>query len=207
MDKSTYRGENKMIHGVKNWNKPIRYSQNNNAIERILKLRFLEKTGSSIGYLESCSASSFCTILEGIGAISPEELPTYNGLAIQPEDFFMCLVNDPNNDDLFNQSNILHNRDLHTWERVAKQLKLSTEYLRLPSFSQLCDHILSGHGCILQMPGHYVAAIAYDDTKIEILYHDPWDGNPLNKNKGNKERLSNKAFGTIGVARALAIWR
>jgi hypothetical protein len=45
-------------------------------------------------------------------------------------------------------------------------------------------------------PGHYIAAVAYDDEKQEIIYNDPWpgrfeDGNGFNRRMGKAECKAN----------------
>ena len=59
-------------------------------------------------------------------------------------------------------------------------------------------------GCAVQLclvnPGHYIAAVAYDTDRQEIIYNDPWpgrfaDGNGFNRRMGEAEaRINLKNF-------------
>jgi hypothetical protein len=49
--------------------------------------------------------------------------------------------------------------------------------------------------CLVK-PGHYIAAVAYDDEAQEIIYNDPWpgrfsDGNGFNRRMGRAEYKAN----------------
>ena len=89
-----------MIKGVKNWkDRSIRYSQNTNATEAIIK-RVLKENDlpATWQHLEFCGPSAFCTILEGLGLITADDYPEVNGVRIQLDDFIGIHLNDPKYD-------------------------------------------------------------------------------------------------------------
>ena len=210
-----------MIYGVKYWNKTgLRYTQNNDSVEAIIKKIVAEKLNKLksklpvvyhkmidelMGYLESCSSNSFCIILEGIGVIV-KELREF-GLKVQWSDFFTNHANDPEYDSEYNNGLTMDNRDLHTWEKIAKKMGLETRYIREPQFTDIATELMFGHGVMINFPGHYCAAIAYDGDTKEIIYMNPWNGDPRNKNGGTNERINAAEWKEAEIRRALSIWR
>lgn len=188
-----------MKYGTKNWSGKTRYSQNNNATEKLLKsaIKEYKKKKGKTSYLESCSASAFCCVLESIGIIKGKV--KFLGLEIQPEDFFMNYAQD-------NFDGDFPNRNLHTWEGIAKWVKLNVAYLRNPTFAHIVAEMKSGNGVMALFPGHYVAIGQYDGDTKELIYHNSWNGDPRNRNGGKNETMTEAEYNKIGVSRALAIW-
>ena len=188
-----------MITGIKNWEmKCIRYEQTENAIEAIIK-KINKENNISVGYLESCGPSAFCTLMEGLGVFN-FLIQTPTGASIQGDDFVTCYLNDPRNQ--FEDGDRMDNRYLRSYPILAQKLfNLRSETLAT-SFSAT-KHLLSqGNGVqlCLQDPGHFIAAIAVDEDKNCILYHDSWgtrNKGPKLRNGGLFERLYQKDFSNM----------
>ena len=136
-------------------------------------------------------------VLESIGIIKGKV--KFLGLEIQPEDFFMNYAQD-------NFDGDFPNRNLHTWEGIAKWVKLNVAYLRNPTFAHIVAEMKSGNGVMALFPGHYVAIGQYDGDTKELIYHNSWNGDPRNRNGGKNETMTEAEYNKIGVSRALAIW-
>lgn len=198
-----------MIKGIKYWDGVpvdgkkinIRYEQTHNAVESIIK-KALHENEIDRGFLESCGASSFCTIMEGMGYLDPKEYMRFpTGETIQMDDAIMIYMNDPRNNDKFSRGHLFDNRAAKNYPMLAKVLyNVEAELKFYQSRSVYVDDIIQsldyGHGVQVCMitPGHWIAIIAYDKETEEFIYHDSWGGRPYGipklKNGGNYERVS-----------------
>lgn len=202
-----------MIKGIKYWNNSsIRYEQTQNATEAIirkvkieinkeLKKNYKEEDiDINLGYLESCGASAFCTIMEGMGILKPADYPQINGQRIQFDDFVMMYLNDPHKDILFYPGNSMDNRWIYSYPTLAKELFNVSSKMHWGasalSFDQAAKELTKGNGIqiCLKRPGHYLACIAYDDDKDAILFSDSWGSRPGNKNGGWQEVLTRDEY-------------
>jgi hypothetical protein len=65
-------------------------------------------------------------------------------------------------------------------------------------FNKIASYLANGNAvqlCLIN-PGHYIAAVAYDDEKQEIIFNDPWPGrfadqNGFNRRMGRAEVAAN----------------
>lgn len=168
-----------MITGAQFWSDRKRYYlQTNNSIEALLK-----KTGRR--WLESCGPTTAVMCMDMVGHLV--ECSTSGGWKPQPEDVLSLLMNDPRSADEMRAirtgvENLPGNRvpQYYPWA-VRKVFGAKAEF-RLPlSWDALVAAVRAGGAvqvCRVD-PGHYQAAVAYDDATSEIIYHDPWpDGQP-----------------------------
>lgn len=197
-----------MIKGCFRWNDRERayFTQVNNALESLLKA----KDGKS--WLESCGPTTMinCLAAEGV-QVDGLKICTW---APQPEDIVTLYLNDPRNSEKFKKARqnlepgtIPGNRVPQYYPDAAEDLygvqALYSEG-KLP-FDQLAAFLKRGVAvqlCLVN-PGHYIAAVAFDDEAQEIIFNDPWpgrfaDGNGFNVRMGAKEYEANvKPFAII----------
>lgn len=83
---------------------------------------------------------------------------------------------------------------------VKKVFGLDAEF-KYGVFSDVVNELLAGNGVqlCLKVPGHYIAAIAYDDQAKKICFKDPWSGDRWPGNSVTDEN-GNKWFGAIDYA-------
>jgi hypothetical protein len=169
-----------MIKGIKHWNNRDRYyTQTNNGTENILR-----KSGMQ-SYLETCGPTSAVMLADMMGYSISVKGP---GLwTIQPEDYLAIYFNDPRNEAKLHAAR--KNIDPKDWmgNRVPQYypagmmdcFAIPAQFEWGASFEKVRDLILDGKGVMIcfKTPGHYVAAVAYDDESQEIIYHDPWPHN------------------------------
>jgi hypothetical protein len=180
--------------GIKNYSNPhIRYEQTRNAVEaiilRILKER-LPKDDKPIGYLESCGACAFCCLMEGMGYLQSKDYFTFpTGARVQMDDAVMLYLNDPAR----GYTDIMPNRTALAYRAAALDLyNVQAKIIEPCAFNMVIDEIRKHHGVqlCLEDPGHWIAAIAYDDIHREIVFMDSWGERPGLKNGGINERLT-----------------
>jgi len=186
------------MQGIKNHANPkIRYEQTRNSVEamilRILKER-LRKDNKPIGYLESCGACAFCCLMEGMGYLQSKDYFTFPaGARVQMDDAVMLYLNDPDR----GYSEIMRNRLAMAYRAAAWDLyNVSAKIVDPCTFDMMVAELKKGHGVqfCLENPGHWLAAIAYDDVHREIVYMDSWGSRPGLKNGGVNERLTEDEY-------------
>jgi hypothetical protein len=207
-----------MIKGATYWNDKNRvYAQTNNPTEEILRKRIGEippdilallRQANAAGYLESCGPTAAVTCLDCMG--SPVAIRTPGGWDMQPEGVLADWFNDPRNypamrmvrgDAEADPERIPGNRVPQFYPVAVKHVFGSgCSFLWLDNPEQAIDHIVAGRAVqlCLKTPGHYIAAVAYDDVTREIIYNDPWpgrheDGNGYNRRMTEAEWRVNLA--------------
>jgi hypothetical protein len=186
-----------MIRGCKHWEsrKITRYVQTNNAVEQILK-----KSGVK-NWLESCNLESATMIIAAMG--HDIDVQTPGGATIQPADAAILWANDPANyEKLKGARNLDGDRwmgnEIPQWIPVIvhEVFGVKAQYEIPLSWKQLTEFLVGSHGVELHLvnPGHFIAALAYDDETNEIIYNDPWPGRRGLKNRGFHERMSEHEF-------------
>ena len=156
------------------------YSQTNNVVETILA-----KTGAN-RKLETCGPTAAVILLDALGRL--EQIDTPGGWAMQPEDVLACWFNDPRNYPAMrairgdiDPADIMGN-EVPQWYEAAVPAVFGVKVKF--AWGLIAGHIedaLGGRRGVLATlikPGHYIAIVGYDTDTREVIYHDPWPGNP-----------------------------
>jgi len=188
-----------MINGILHWNnKNIRYSQNKNASDNMIKKVLSENNIlTKYNWLEMCGISAFCTIIEGMGFIIEKDYPDVLGLGIQLDDYLAMFMNDPKNDHIFSGGNTFDNRVMRNYKTLfAMMFKYGIAVYSEWTWESLTAEIFKGNGALIckKKPGHYVAAIAYDNKKDIILTSDPNSESIYLKHGGWHEEITKEEF-------------
>lgn len=180
-----------MMRGVKNWqHASIRYSQERNAVEAILRDRLAEE-GINHGWLESCGASAFCTILEGLGVLEPAQYFRFpNGDTLQMDDAVMLWMHDP----AHGAVGVMENRRGDSYLAAARVFGCKARYIDPFSLRNVVGELWRGHGVMLHLnnPGHWIAVVA--GSMEELVYMDSWGSRPGLKNSGVHEIMEPQEF-------------
>ena len=106
-------------------------------------------------------------------------------------------MNDPRNN--FSQDpEQFDNEVVKNYVKLFKDLfNIDAEYVRDLTFTKAKENLIAGNGILLLKPGHFVAAIAYNLDKEEIIYHNSWGSQPGNKNNGLFETMNEFEFGDV----------
>lgn len=178
-----------MIKGVKHWDNRSRYySQTNNSTESILR-----KVGVK-EWLETCGSTAAVNCLAAMGHDVTVFCP--GQYRPQPEDVLTNYFNDPRNYKKFEKIRKNLDPNKYPGNRVPQYYPLAArevfnveaEFKFLKDFESVAEIISSGFAvqlCLVS-PGHYIAAVAYDEDTEEIIFNDPWpdrfpDGNGFNQ--------------------------
>lgn len=175
------------------------YAQDNNPTEALLK-KFMGKLIK--GWYETCGPTAACNCMAAFGynlnIVAPSGIPNI----IQPEEALSDMMNDPR------------------FRAEREKVRAGVEKIpggRVPQLYPWAVKKLFGaeanfsFGCVwgaiinlinldrtiqvcLKKPGHYIAVVGYDRVKNEIIYKDSWLSNPMNKNGGVNERMSQADF-------------
>lgn len=174
-----------MITGAKFWDKDY-YDQKNNAFEQQNKLKYGEKVtviqpnGKSdiIHYSEMCGPTSAINCLSALGY----DLRVYTAAGpvnVQPEDLLPCWMYQNKKTLLALHDGIeneLPERVMANYPYSVNQLfKANAEFLGpWINWDRLVKMICAGGAVQILLPGHYVACVAYDDEKNEIIFLDSY---------------------------------
>jgi len=168
-----------MITGARYWQDRSRYyTQTNNSIEGLLK-----KFGGR--WLETCGPTVAAMCIDMIGY--PTVISTPGSYKPQPEDVLTLCMNDPRNAEVMKQ--IRSGVEAFPGNRVPQYYPwavrvvfgASSVFVMPLSWVTLTDEIKCGSAIQIcrKEPGHYLAAVAFDDVTRELIYHDPWpEGQP-----------------------------
>jgi hypothetical protein len=186
-----------MIAGARLWNDRLSYySQTNNPTEEILRLR------GGRGWLETCGPTAAVNCLAALGVNVNIICP--GGWVPQPEEILMDFLTDPRNYGDFrnlgadpaaapgNEQAVLYPF------AVARVFGARAEFLSTkPQFGVLIDILKAGHTlqlCLVS-PGHFIAAVAFDDEAGVIIFNDPWPGrDPAWKGDGFNRRMNASGY-------------
>jgi hypothetical protein len=131
----------------------------------------------------------------------------------QPEEVLMDFFNDSRNFEAFKQiresldpKKIPGNRVPQYYPyAVDKVFNVESHFAWNNQFDTIVEEIKKGNAVqlCLKKPGHYVAAIAYDDETDEIIFNDSWpdrfkDKNGFNRRMGRNEYNKNVKKWYIG---------
>jgi hypothetical protein len=188
-----------MVKGVQFWNdRDCYYTQTNNPTEEILRKR------SDGNWLVSCGPSAAVTCVAALGLDVDIRCP--GRYRPQGEEVLMDFFNDPRNYAALKQERpdtppeVWHGNEVPQFYPVAVKAVFDApaRFEWGADFDTIAAELQSGKAvqlCLVK-PGHYIAAVAYDDEKQEIIYNDPWpgrfeDGNGFNRRMGRDECKAN----------------
>ena len=188
-----------MINGVKFLSDRDCYLlQRNNPTEEILRKR------SDGAWLVSCGPSAAVTCIAAMGF--DVEVKTPGDYKPQSEEVLMDFFNDPRNYSQLKAARpetppaVWHGNEVPQFYPVAVTavfgVKARFEWGAV--FETVASELQNGKAVqlCLKKPGHYIAAVAYDDERNEVIFNDPWprrfkDGNGFNR------RLSKADFSNV----------
>lgn len=184
-----------MIIGAKLWNdKGCAFSQQNNPSEELLR-----KTGC-VGWLETCGPTAAVSCLAALGYDLAIACP--GPYRPQPEEVLSDFLNDPRNYSELAKERKDIQPDRLPGNRVPQYYPLAASnvfdakafFAWLMDPAQLPKWLAEGRAVqiCLEKPGHYLAAVAFDDQTDEIIFNDPWPDRYPDKSGFNKRmgRLS-----------------
>jgi hypothetical protein len=186
-----------MISGARYWNDRTRfYTQTNNPTEEILRLR------GGKGWLETCGPTAAVNCLAALGVNVGIICP--GGWVPQPEEILMDFLTDPRHYGDFRNLGADPAAAPGNEQAVLYPLAVSrvfgaiAEFLPTkPQFGVLIDRLKAGAALqfCLMTPGHFVAAVAFDDEAGEIIFNDPWPGRvPAWKGDGFNRRMGRAEY-------------
>lgn len=189
-----------MIHGALKWDdRNTFYTQDNNPTEEQLRKHGIKS------YLETCGPTAAVNCLSAMGKNT--DLDNLPGEVIQPEEALSDFLNDPKNYDALrnerpdlNPAGIPGNRVPQYYPYAIKKLfNVTCDFRWSLTFDDIAKSVKNKRAIQIcfRNPGHYVGVVAYDDVVDELIYRDPWPGNPMNKNGGFNERLKRSKFSNV----------
>ena len=156
----------------------MHYVQTNNPTEEQLR-----KHGVG-SWLETCGSTAAVNCLAALGWDLTIVCP--GPYQPQPEEVLADWMNDPRNYGELREARPDWNPEAAPGNRVADYYPRAVaavfaaraEYVPLADRERLVEHLVAGRALqlCLMPPGHYVAAVAYDQDTQEIVYHDSWPG-------------------------------
>jgi len=156
------------MKGALYWDDRTRYSiQTNNPTEMILKKRH------EASWLESCGPTAAVNCLEACG--HDTRITTPGGWLPQPEEVLLDCFHDPRNAALLGQFE-MPNRVMGLYPPALLAV-FGVSAMVLPlRFDSLAAYLETGHSVqlLLKEPGHYIAAVAWDEAAKEVVYWDSW---------------------------------
>ncbi len=189
-----------MIKGAVFWDDRERhFVQLNNPTEEILRKAVIEKRK---GFLETCGPTSALNCLAALGYFVT--ILTPGGYKPQPEEVLTDFFNDPSNDREFERiragiqiANIPENRVPQYYPYAVRTVfEADAEFRWLKNWKEVTALLQAGAAIqlCLKVPGHYVAALAYDIEADELVYNDPWPDRAGLMNKGFNERMGKAEY-------------
>lgn len=177
-----------MIRGAEFWNDPTRYyTQTNNPTDQYLK-----KTGRD-EWLETCGPTAAVNCMAALGYDLSIMCP--GPYRPQPEEVLMDFFNDPRNYAALTtvrnlgQSNIPGNRVPQYYPLGCMEVfDADASFAWMNQFHEIAEEPYDGNAVMLcfKDPGHYIAVVAADDDREELIYNDPWPGRHADNNGFNR---------------------
>jgi len=188
-----------MIKGARLWaDRDTYYSQQNNPTEELLRKRVEQSR------LESCGPTASVNCLAVLGYDLRVLCP--GPYRPQPEEILMDWFQDPRNYERLaatrqdiNPLQTPGNRVAQYYPpAVADVFSAHADFAWINRFALLAEYLCKGYALqiCLRNPGHYIAAVAYDEETEEVIYRDPWpdrlpDHNGFNRRLGVDEYIRN----------------
>ncbi|MBN1699416.1 MAG: C39 family peptidase [Spirochaetales bacterium] len=190
-----------MIKGARRWNDRYEtfYTQTNNPTEGLLKKLVKKLTA---GWLETCGPTAACSCLAAVGyGLS---ITTPGGYSPQHEEILSDFLNDPRNYAKLEEirkgvEHIPGNRIPQFYPFAVKEVYgAKGKFMWLKGLEEIARILQSGKAIqlCLKKPGHYIAAVAYDDETNEIIFNDPWPQRSGLKKGGFNERMDRREYET-----------
>jgi hypothetical protein len=184
-----------MIKGVKLWYDRNRYyTQTNNPTEEVLRKR------SDGLWLVSCGPTAAVGCLAAMGFDVECSCP--GSYRPQSEEVLMDFFNDPRNYPALKAvrpdtpPDQWHGNEVPQFYPPAVEavFRVKAVFEFGADFGQTAAYLREGRAvqlCLVK-PGHYIAAVAFDEETREIIFNDPWpgrfqDGNGFNRRLGDAE--------------------
>lgn len=189
-----------MIKGVKFWNdRDCYFVQTNNPTEEILR------KGRNDGvWLVSCGPSAAVMCIAAMGF--DVEVKTPGGYKPQSEEVLMDFFNDPRNYSELKAArpetppDMWHGNEIPQFYPVAVPAVFGVKacFVWSAPFVTVAAELQAGKAVqlCLKKPGHYIAAVAYDDERDEIIFNDPWP-NRFKDKKGFNRRMGRADFNNV----------
>lgn len=186
-----------LIAGTKHWNENGRlHSQENNPTEVYLKTTIKDR----IGWLESCGPTSAVNCLSSMG--HDIEVVTPGSYKPQPEEVLMDYFNDPSNRRALQDIRVVDdtipgNRVPQYYPKAVYDVfGVHVDFRWGPTFDTISDIVSKGRAVqlCLENPGHYIAVVAYDAEKKELIYHDSWGARFKDGKGGFARRMGEAEF-------------
>lgn len=177
------------IKGARFWNdRNHYYTQTNNPTEEILRKR------SDGNWLVSCGPSAAVSCLSAMGYDVAIRSP--GSYAPQPEEVLMDFFNDPRNYDALRAARPetdpkdWHGNEIPQFYPVAVPavFGVRADFAWCGDIDRVAASLLEGSAvqlCLVK-PGHYVAAVAWDEEARELIFNDPWPGRFADKDGFNR---------------------
>jgi hypothetical protein len=168
-----------MIKGVTFWNdKEYYFAQTNNPTEEILRKR------SDREWLVSCGPTAAVNCAAAMGFDVACKCP--GEYRPQSEEVLMDYFNDPRNYAALKAArpdtppDVWHGNEVPQFYPVAVKAVFGVKAVFEwgASFEKVAAYLSAGRAvqlCLIK-PGHYIAAVAFDDDRREIIFNDPWPG-------------------------------
>ena len=167
-----------MIHGAPFWNDKSKtyYSQENNAAEELLRKR------EENSWLETCGPTAAVSCLAALDYNLNIYCP--GPYKPQPENCLQDFFNDPRNYKELERIrrdtdpvSFLGNRIPQWYPFAVKEVFGALgQFLFTSGIEITISALKKGYAvqlCLIS-PGHFIAAVAYDDESSEIIFNDPW---------------------------------
>lgn len=166
-----------MIRGARLWaDRDTYYMQANNPTEELLRKRVEQSR------LESCGPTAAVNCLAVLGYDLRVSCP--GPWRPQPEEILMDWFHDPRNYEKLaavrqdiNPLQTPGNRVPQYYPpAVADVFGARADFAWVDRFDLIGEYLCKGYALqiCLKNPGHFVAAVAYDDETDEVIYRDPW---------------------------------
>tara|TARA_Y100000310_G_scaffold269827_1_gene283297 strand:- start:9497 stop:10099 length:603 start_codon:yes stop_codon:yes gene_type:complete len=188
--------------GLIYWNdESTYYTQTNNPSEELLR----KEDGED--FLETCGPTAAVNILAAAGYRVDIECPgTYRP---QPEEVLTDWFNDPRNygtmltaRDGVDPSLYMGNEIPQYYPAAIRDVfAVAARFFWGVSVDDVISALANRCGVMicLEKPGHYIAVVAYDPDTREIVYRDPWPGNPWPEAYRGQSGFNRRISGTENI--------
>ena len=130
------------------------------------------------------------------------EIKTPGTYQPQPEEVLMDYFNDPSNEAALRAIRVVdpsipENRVPQYYPKaVFDVFGARVDFRWGPTFNSVADFVAKGQAVqlCLENPGHYIAVVAYDAEKRELIFHDSWGARFKDGKGGFARRMGENEF-------------